>query len=84
MIEADAREDLSPLLNRLFDGILMSESEAKDVMGLIMEDRVSKVQVAALLAALRTRGETVQEITGFAEAMRERSVKLSVPMDTPL
>ena len=84
MTEADTREDLSPLLNRLFDGILMSESEAKDVMGLIMEDRVSKVQVAALLAALRTRGETVQEITGFAEAMRERSVKLSVPMDTPL
>jgi anthranilate phosphoribosyltransferase len=82
--DVDRKEDLSPLLNRLFNGSLMTALEAKEVMGFIMEGQVSEIQTVALLAAIRTRGETVEEITGFAEAMRDRSVKLPVSTDTPL
>jgi anthranilate phosphoribosyltransferase len=49
-----------------------------------MDGELSQMQAAALLAALRTRGETVDEIVGFAQAMRERSVKVAVDAPGPL
>ena len=67
---------IAPLLNDLFDGKTLPRDTAKMVMGSLMDGELSQVQAAALLAALRTRGETVEEITGFAEAMRSRSVKV--------
>lgn len=42
------------------------------------------MQASALLAALRMRGETVEEITGFAEAMRARAIRIPVNVDGPL
>jgi anthranilate phosphoribosyltransferase len=53
-------------------------------MGRLMDGELSQMQAAALLAALRTRGETVDEIVGFAQAMRERAVKVPVRVDGPL
>jgi anthranilate phosphoribosyltransferase len=63
----------------VFDGQTLTRAQARVVMGRLMDGELSQMQAAALLAALRTRGETVEEITGFAEAMRARSVK--VPVD---
>jgi anthranilate phosphoribosyltransferase len=71
--------DISSVLNKIFSGELLARSEAKEVMGYLMDGSMSQLQAAALLAALRTRGESIEEITGFAEAMRLRSVK--VPFD---
>lgn len=45
-------------------------------MNLIMEGGASDAQIAGLLTALRLRGETVEEITGFARAMRTYSTKV--------
>jgi len=53
-------------------------------MGRLMDGELSQMQAAALLAALRTRGETVDEIVGFALAMRERAVQVPVRVDGPL
>jgi anthranilate phosphoribosyltransferase len=53
-------------------------------MGHLMDGVVSKVQAAALLAALRTRGETVDEIVGFVEAMRARSIKVKATSTHPI
>jgi anthranilate phosphoribosyltransferase len=75
---------LASVLNRIFGGEKLSRSEAKTVMGELMDGRVSQMQAAALLAALRTRGETIEEIIGFAEAMRERSVKVPISLSEPL
>ena len=80
----EAKHDLSPLLNELFAGDYLDRDRARHVMGQLMDGRVSALQAAALLAALRTRGESVDEITGFAEAMRERSVAVPYGGDGPL
>jgi anthranilate phosphoribosyltransferase len=69
-------KDISSILNRLFSGEILPRKEASEVMGYLMDGNMSQLQAAALLSSLRTRGETVEEITGFAEAMRARSVKV--------
>jgi len=71
-------------LNRVFDGETLSQNEAKELIGQLMDGKLSQVQAAALLAALRTRGETVDEIVGFAKAMRERAIPLEIDIDEPL
>lgn len=76
---SDAPFDVAATLGSVFDGTTLTRQEARAVMGRLMDGELSHMQAAALLAALRTRGETVEEIIGFAEAMRERSIK--VPVD---
>lgn len=75
---------IGPLLARVFDGARLTTAEARGVMGRLMDGELSQMQAAALLAALRTRGETVDEIVGFAQAMRERAVRVPVVVDGPL
>ena len=75
---------IGSLLNDIFEGRTLDRASARDVLGRLMEGRLSQVQAAALLAALRTRGETVEEITGFAEAMRERAITVQVAGNGPL
>jgi len=48
----------------------LSREEARNVMGEILAGRASDPQIAALLVALHMKGETVEEIVGFAEAIR--------------
>lgn len=76
--------DIAPILAAVFDGERLGRDTARDVMGRLMDGRLSQMQAAALLAALRTRGETVEEIIGFAEAMRERAVHVPARHDAPL
>ena len=71
-------QTIAVLLDRVFDGERLTSQEAQGVMGRLMDGDLSQLQAAALLAALRTRGETVDEIVGFARAMRERSVTVQV------
>ncbi|MFE4710910.1 MULTISPECIES: anthranilate phosphoribosyltransferase [Paenibacillus] len=54
----------------LIEGKDLSRNEARDIMGAIMDGKASSAQIGGLLTALRIKGETVDEITGFAEAMR--------------
>jgi len=63
---------LQSLLGRLVEGQHLSRQEAQAAMLEIMEGEMSPVLMAAFLVALRMKGETVEEITGFAEAMREK------------
>ena len=72
------KSDIAPILGAVFNGETLSRDIARDVMGRLMDGRLSQMQAAALLAALRTRGETVDEIIGFAEAMRERAIHVPV------
>lgn len=77
-------QTIAALLERVFDGERLSRSDAEGVMGRLMDGELSQMQAAALLAALRTRGETVEEIVGFARAMRARSVAVTVRTTDPL
>ncbi len=76
--------DITTLLGDVFSGKTLGRDRARFVMGELMDGKLSQMQAAALLAALRTRGETVEEIVGFAEAMRARAVQVPVRGDVPL
>src|SRR6266851_5080106 len=54
----------------------LSEAEAIAVMTQVMEGEAPPVLVGALLTALRMKGETPAEITGFARVMREKAVRI--------
>lgn len=86
MTDADASApfDVATTLATVFDGGTLARDRAREVMGRLMDGELSQMQAAALLAALRTRGETVEEIVGFAEAMRARSIRVPVASDGPL
>ncbi len=58
------------------EGRSLSREAAKRVMAEIMAGRASEALIAALLVGLRMKGETAEEIAGFAEAMREAAVRV--------
>src|SRR5438876_8959046 len=58
-------------LQRLLDGHNLSREEARAVMGAIMRGEATPAQIGGFLVALRSKGETADEITGCAEAMRD-------------
>jgi len=64
------------LLNKVVLGESLDEKEAKKTMNKIMQGEVTSAQIASFLTALRIKGETIEEIVGFAQAMRENAVKL--------
>lgn len=62
------------VLKRLFDGERLSQPEAARFMHDVLSEHVPDVQLAAALGILRQRGETPEELSGFLEAMLERSI----------
>jgi len=54
----------------------LTEPEAAQVMQEIMDGEATPAQIASLITALRIKGETVHEVTGFARTMREKCVKI--------
>jgi anthranilate phosphoribosyltransferase len=61
------------------DGQRLSMDEARAAMGSVMDGEATPAQLAALLVALRMRGETVEELAGFASAMRDRVLRVAAP-----
>ncbi len=61
----------------------MERSAARDAMGMMMSGDVDEAQVSALLGAIQPRGVRVDELTGFAEAMRDRAITVPISR-TPL
>ena len=50
-------------------GQSLTRAEAREVMAEVLAGKCTDAQIAALLMALRMKGETVEEIVGFAEAI---------------
>jgi len=57
----------------------LSREQAREVMSEILRGECSDAQIAALLVALHMKGETVEEIVGFAEAIRAAATPLTIP-----
>ncbi|MCK9582667.1 MAG: anthranilate phosphoribosyltransferase [Endomicrobiales bacterium] len=55
----------------------LTQDEAFAVMSQIMSGNATEAQIAAFITALRMKGETIDEITGFSKAMRQFSLKIS-------
>jgi anthranilate phosphoribosyltransferase len=69
-------------LATIVEGGTLSVDEARLAMGAVMDGEATPSQLAALLMGLRMRGETVDELIGFATAMRERVLQVPAPEGT--
>ena len=72
---------IAHLIKRAIDGHDLGRDEMHEVFGHVMDGAASDVLKSALLVALRMKGETAEEITGAALAMRERVTPLDVDRD---
>jgi anthranilate phosphoribosyltransferase len=70
---------LRDALRKAAAGEPLSEGEAERALETIMEGTVPPAATAALLTALRVRGESVSEIVGFARAMRRFAARVEAP-----
>ncbi len=68
-------------LATIVEGGTLSMDEARAAMGEVMDGEATPAQLSALLMGLRMRGETVDELAGFAAAMRDRVVPVKAPAD---
>ena len=73
-------------LHTVVAGQNLSESDAEATMAVILEGSSTPPQIAAFLTALRMKGETAAELTGFARAMRRfaQPFETGLPADEPL
>lgn len=69
--------DIRKALALLIEGQNLSAADAEAVMEQIMTGQATPAQIGGLLTALRAKKETIEEITGFARAMRRNAVAVS-------
>ena len=62
---------IQEVIGKLLDGTQLARAEARAVMDEIMRGEATPAQIGGFLVALRSKGETADEITGCAEAMRD-------------
>ena len=73
----------SQLLERILNGASLTESEAVALMHDLADGEMTPALAGALLAGLRAKGETADEIRGFAIAMRELALHPAIPAGSP-
>ena len=59
----------------------LAAGEARAALGEILAGSASPALVSALLVALRMKGESVDEVVGFAQALRDLAVRVELPAD---
>ena len=65
---------LKRFIAKVVDGKNLSETESVEAMGFIMGGETPPAQIASFITAMRMKGETIEEITGFARTMRAKGV----------
>ena len=68
-------------IQMLVDGESLTADQATAAMNEIMTGEATPAQIGSFLTALRVKGETVDEISGMARVMREKSLHVSVEGD---
>ncbi len=74
-----APDRMKALLGLVAAGKRLPLEQAREAFEIMMAGDATPAQVAGFLMALRVRGETVDELTGGAQVLRERMVKVSAP-----
>jgi len=75
----DSLNDFRALLGEVAAGALLSVKQAERAFDFMMAGEATPAQMGGLLMGLRVRGETVDEITGGAMAMRARALTMDAP-----
>ncbi|HVM46061.1 MAG TPA: anthranilate phosphoribosyltransferase [Candidatus Thermoplasmatota archaeon] len=72
---------LKQAIAQVVDSKSLGEQTAYEAMATIMDGHATPAQLGAFLVGLRMKGETVEELTGFARAMRERCALIHPKVD---
>lgn len=70
--------EIKSVIQRVVEGETLSRDEAAATMDAVMSGHITGAQIGALVTALRLRGETIEEITGFASAMRDHALRVEI------
>ncbi|MDX1756423.1 MAG: anthranilate phosphoribosyltransferase [Marinobacter sp.] len=70
--------DMKEALNRIAANLDLSREEMREVMAIVMNGEATDAQIGALLMGLRLKSETIEEITGATEVMRELATGVTV------
>jgi anthranilate phosphoribosyltransferase len=70
--------EIKNAISAIVDGGTLTTDEAAAAMDQIMTGGVTPAQIGAFVTALRMRGETVEEIVGFAGAMRRHALRVDI------
>ena len=74
--------DFKALIGRVASGAALTVDESRAAFDAMMAGEATPSQMGGFLMALRVRGETVDEITGGAQAMRARALAIDAPAGT--
>ena len=69
---------LEPFIAKAINRIDLTADQAEEAMNIIMTGQATPAQIGGYLVALRMKGETVEEITGSARAMRANALRVEV------
>jgi anthranilate phosphoribosyltransferase len=69
---------IQEIIKKLISSYNLTLSEASSVMDFIMEGEATPAQIACFLTALRMKGETIDEITGFASSLRKHALRVEI------
>src|SRR3989442_9954858 len=68
---------LKSFLTRLTSGQNLSRNEAAHFLDALLDSEATDAQIAAALIALKLKGETVEELAGLAQGMRQRAIRIN-------
>ena len=63
-------------ISKAIEGVSLTEAEAMEAMEGIMSGDATPAQIGAFLVAFRLKGETIEEVTGFARVMRAKATRI--------
>ncbi len=70
---------MSPLVRQVLDGARLDEAGAEALMDALATTDLEPAAIAALLTTLRARGETADEVAGFARSLRRHARRPEIP-----
>ena len=73
--------DLKGILAKLSEGNDLTKDEAMYTQDMILTGQATEAQIACILTALKMKGETLDEITGFAAVLRDKANTISPDVD---
>ncbi|PTL40364.1 anthranilate phosphoribosyltransferase [Alkalicoccus saliphilus] len=68
-------------LEKVLSGSRLTAAESREIVMQMMEGRMSREEMAAVLSVMAYRGETAEEITGFAQGMLAKAKNVSLPFE---
>jgi anthranilate phosphoribosyltransferase len=69
---------------KIFAGHSLTAAECKQIVDMIVNKNISEIEITTLLTLLAYKGESSQEILGFAQGMREKTIPLNKLFDEPI